>query len=104
MQSFVLLVANRPSLEHCKVPIYYDYDSLKLSFLLSTLPIMIQFTGKSANLMQKSKFYLGKVQSFPKSKFGINQVCKILLTQTHQIWNFNPTGWLYNVLRDFIEM
>ena len=41
-------------LKYCKVPKYYDRDCLKIFFLLSALPIMIQISGKSAYLAQNS--------------------------------------------------
>ena len=44
----------RPALKHCKVPKYYDQDSLKIFPLLSTLPAMIRIPGKNVLLVQKS--------------------------------------------------
>ena len=41
-------------LKHFIVPKYYDQDCLKIFFLLSTLPIMIQISGKNSDLVQKS--------------------------------------------------
>ena len=60
-------------LKYFKVPKYYDQDYLKIFFLLSTLPMMIQISGKSAHLAQKCYFYqklpISKVESFLKSNF-----------------------------------
>ena len=77
---------------HCPVPKFYKQDYLKIFYLLSTLPMMIEISGKSAHLAQKSYFFqklpISKVESFLKSNFDLR---KILLTQSHQIWNFNAT-------------
>ena len=40
--------------KYCEAPKYYDQDCLKISFLLSTFPMMIQISGKSAHLVLKS--------------------------------------------------
>ena len=53
----LLLVANRICTKYCKVPKHYDQDCLKFFFLLSTLPMMIQISGKSTHLAQKCYFY-----------------------------------------------
>ena len=42
-----------PVLKYYKVPKHYDQDCLKISDLLSTLPMMIQISGKSANVAKK---------------------------------------------------
>ena len=44
------------ALKHGKVPKYYDQDCLKILFLLSTSPLMIQISGKNAHLVQKGYF------------------------------------------------
>ena len=46
LSHFVLLVYNWTVLKHCKVPKCYDQDCLEIFFLLSTLPMMIQISGK----------------------------------------------------------
>ena len=56
--------------------------------LLSTLPMMIQISGKSTNFGSKmlapsKKQLIGEVQSSLKSNFGLNQGYKIVLTQNH---------------------
>ena len=43
-------------LKYCKVPKYYDEDCLKIFFLPSTLPMMIQISGKNAHLAKKCFF------------------------------------------------
>ena len=35
------------------------------------------------------KLLISKAESFLKSNFHLNQICKIVLTQSHYIWNFN---------------
>ena len=42
----------RPSLNHYRVPKYFDQDCLKISFLLPTLPIVIQIYEKCAYVAQ----------------------------------------------------
>ena len=37
---------------HCKVPKYHDQNSLKTFFLLSSFPVIIQISRKSAHLVQ----------------------------------------------------
>ena len=82
-------------LKHCKVPKYFDQDFLEVCILLSTLSILIQFIGKSGHLAQESSFYQKttnkKVESFVKSNFDVNQICKIVVTQNRYIWNFRAT-------------
>ena len=57
-----------PVLKYFKVSQYYDQDCLKISFLLSTLLMMIQISGKGVSLALKSYFVpINKVQSFLKS-------------------------------------
>ena len=43
--------------KYCKIPKYYDQDCLKIFFLFSALPMMIQISGKSVHLAQKCYFY-----------------------------------------------
>ena len=42
-----------------------------------------------------NKMPISKIESFLKSNFGWNQICKIVLTQNHQIWNFNVSDSRY---------
>ena len=70
-----------PWLMHCTVPKFYKQDYLKIFYFLSTLPMVIEISEKSAILAQKSYFYqklpISKVESFLKSNFDLR---KILLT------------------------
>ena len=43
---------------------------------------------------------IGKVDSFLKSSFDLNQTCKIVLTQNHEIWNFTATELLDIFVKD----
>ena len=43
-------------LKYCKVSKYNDQDCLKILFLLSALPMMIQISRKSAHFAQKYYF------------------------------------------------
>ena len=43
----------RSVLKHCKVPKYYDQDCLKIFFLPSTLPMMIQISTKKCSFGSK---------------------------------------------------
>ena len=49
----------------------------------------------SKMLVLSKKLPINKVESFPKSYFDQNQIFKIVLTQSHKIWNFNATHLLY---------
>ena len=57
-----------PVLNYKKVPKYYDQDCLKTFLFLSTLPVMIQLSGKSTNFRSKmlvrSKNNLTKLKVF----------------------------------------
>ena len=74
--------------KYCKVPIYYYQDCRKIFFLLSTLPMMIQISGRSAHLSQKCYFYqkttnkqiwkLFKVKFCPKLNMQNNAYTKPL--------------------------
>ena len=64
-------------------------------FLLSTLPMMMQLSGKYTNFVKKVKTIISvkkqlidKVESFLKSNFYLNQGYSLGQTQNHQIWNF----------------
>ena len=55
---------------------------------LSTLPMMIQLSGKSTNFGSKNvsffrKQLIGKVESFAKSNFDLKKEYKIELTQNY---------------------
>ena len=55
---------------------------------LSTLPMMIQLSGKSTNFGSKNisllrKQLIGKVESFVKSNFDLKKEYKIELTQNY---------------------
>ena len=56
--------------------------------LLSTLPMMIQLSGKNSNfglkmLVHSKKQLIGKVKGFLKSNFDLNQGYQIVLTQNY---------------------
>ena len=73
----------------CKVPKYY--------VLISAFPVVVQVSGKRAHV-GSTEFILSKntinkqIESFPKSNFDLNQICKIAITQNHTIWSFNTAG------------
>ena len=85
-------------LTHCKIPKYYDRDCLKIFFLLSTDPMMIEISGKMLIWFKK----LSSVKTVPRSNgdsflqsvFDLNWICKMLLTNNDQIWTFNATDLL----------
>ena len=54
-------------LKYCEFLKYYDQDCLKIFFLLSTLQMMIEISGKGAHLAQKLP--TTKLESFSKSHF-----------------------------------
>ena len=41
------------------------------------------------------RLQISKVENFPKANFNLNQICKVVLKQTHLIWNLNETGSRY---------
>ena len=47
-----------------------------------------------------SKNSIGKVGNFLKSNFDLNQICKIVLTQSHWTWIFIPTDLLCIFIKD----
>ena len=64
-------------LKHCKIPKYNDGDCLKIFFLLSTVPMIIQISGKkNANLVKKvspiKKLPASKGDGFLESFFDLN--------------------------------
>ena len=69
--------------------------------------MMIQISGKSAHFAQKNSAIknlpISKVETFLNSNFDLNQIYKIMLTQSHEIWNFNATDLLYIVIKDRIN-
>ena len=72
-------------LKHCKVPKYYGQDYLKIFFLLSTLPAMIQISEKMLIWFKKvssvKKLLISDGESILESIFDLHWTCKILLTQ-----------------------
>ena len=90
-------------LKHCKVPKYYGQDYLKIFFLLSTLPAMIQISEKMLIWFKKvssvKKLLISDGESILESIFDLHWTCKILLTQNRYIWNFNTTDLLYIFLK-----
>ena len=74
-------------LKHCKVPKCHDQDCLKILFLLFTVPVLIEISGRNAYLAQKfcsgKNLSISKGESFLESIFDLNQICKILSTQNH---------------------
>ena len=72
--------------------------------LLSTLSMINKISGKSVHLAQKSHFYQNATNKeswcFVKSNFHLNQTCKIVLTQNHEIWNFTATESLDIFIKD----
>ena len=72
---YLLLI--RSVLKHCKVPKYYNQDCLKIFFLLSELPMMIQISGKkcsfgSKKLVLAKKIPISNGESFLESFFDLN--------------------------------
>ena len=45
------------------------------------------------------KLKISKVETFPKSIFNLNQIWKIVFTQSHYIWNFKATDLLYILIK-----
>ena len=94
-------------LKYCKVP-KHDQDCLKIFFLLSTLPMMIQIFGKNGSLAQKCYFYqkttnnqrwkLFKVKFFAKIKHA-----KQCLQQTIKFATLTQLTCFIFLLK-FIEM
>ena len=73
-------------LKYCKVPKYYDQDCLKIFFLLSTLPMMIQISGKSAHLAQKCHFYQKATNKKSWKLFKVH----VLISCKKSNWYINP--------------
>ena len=62
-------------LKYCKVLKYYGQSCLKILFLLSTLPMLIQISGKNAHSVQKNsvkKLPIRNGESFLESIFHLN--------------------------------
>ena len=76
--------------------------------LLSTLSMIIKISGKSVHLAPKwlqkvsstKTLPTSKVESLVKPNFDLNQTCKIILTQNHEIWNFNATELIDILIKD----
>ena len=70
---FVVLWPSGPVLTLCKVPKYFEQHFLKILLLISTLPIMIQISGKVLTWPKKvspiKKLPASKVESFLNSNF-----------------------------------
>ena len=64
--------------------------------------MMIKVSGESPHLTKKKKFIkklpLRKVESFLKSNFNLNQICKFVLKKEK---NFNATDLLYILVKDW---
>ena len=60
---------------------------MKIFLLFSTLQIMIEICGKTADFPQKNiyikKLPIIKVKSFLMAKFDVHQICKTMITQKH---------------------
>ena len=65
-------------LKHYKVPKYYDQDCLKIFFLLSTLPAMIQISGKKCSFGSK-KLVMSKKLSISDGESPHKKISQILL-------------------------
>ena len=84
-------------------------DCLKVFFLLSTPPIMIQTSEKKFQFCSKMLFSF-EVSKFERGKllkiifFTQKKICKIVLTRNHYIRNFNAIDLLYIFLFELIEM
>ena len=75
-----------PVLRNSKVTKYYDQDCLKIFFFHSTLRVIFQIYGKTTHLLQNSsikKLPINRVERSLKSIFEVNQISKIVLTQSH---------------------
>ena len=67
----------------------------KTTFMLCLFDKMIQTSEKISLLAQKysciTKLQTAKAESFWKSNLDLNQIFKIVFTQTHLVWNSNTT-------------
>ena len=70
--------------------------------LLFTLPVIIQVLWKNVylakNVSSTKNLPIEKIQSFLKSDVDLNQTCKIVLTQKHQIWDLNATETFFIII------
>ena len=66
--------------------------------------MMIKFIEKVLIWLKKvssiKKPPISKVKSFLKSNFDLNQIRKIVLTQSHEIWTFNAPDLRYIFIKD----
>ena len=76
-------------LEHCKVPKYYDQSFLKSFFLLSTLPAMIQISGKYSHLAQKIDFCHNTTNKWGRKVSRVNFWSKLNTQNTAYTKPFN---------------
>ena len=70
------------------VPKYKDRDCLKTFLLVSTFSMMVQQSRKGIHFGSKmsvlsKKQLIGKIESFQKSNFDLDQIYKIVLRQNH---------------------
>ena len=72
--------------ENFSVTIYTSNDDSTIS---KKYPFWLE------NVSSFKKQLIDKVESFLKLNFDLNQRYKIVLTQNHQIWNFNATDLPY---------
>ena len=50
-----------------------------------------------------TKLPISKDDSFLKSNFNLNQICKAVLTQSHETWHFNATNYRLRKCFEVIE-
>ena len=85
-------------LKNCNVPKYYDRDCLKVFWLLSTLPVIIWISGRTPIWFKKDssvkKVPINDHENFLETVFDLKWTWKILLTESHWIWNFKTTDLL----------
>ena len=66
--------------------------------------MVIQISWKVAILTAKivsiKKLAINRVNFFLKLKVDLNQICKFVLTQCYEIWNFTVTEFLYIFIKD----
>ena len=96
-----------PVVKHCKVPKNYGQDCLEIFLLLSTLPAMIQTSGKNAHLAQKSYFYqkstnkISKLEFWYKTNMRIKTYAKLLNFEFLRSW---LTLYFYYRLEKYFEI
>ena len=57
----------------------------------------------SKNVSSIKKLLISKAESFVKSNFDINQICKTVFTQSHYIWNFGATDWHFVFFKRLVK-